>query len=805
MKVKKQLEQLLKKEIVILDGAMGTELQKRGLPEGVCPEQWCLENPSHLLNVHQDYISAGSEIIYTCTFGANRFKLGQYGITDAKGVNAGLTRYACRAAGKKVLVAGDIGPSGCFVAPFGMLSFEEAVEAFKEQVRGLLAGGVDLLVIETMIDIQEARAALIAVKELTPKFVMVTMTYERDGRTLNGTDPVAALVTLQSLGADAVGCNCSCGPQEMGSLIAEMKPYATVPLIAKPNAGLPRLAGNNTVFDMDFQTFASQTKICAVRGANIIGGCCGTTPGHIRELKKVLEKENPQPVRQKSISALSSARQAVLLEKKQTVYIVGERINPTGKKALQQELKSGTFSLVRQMVKEQTAQKADLLDVNMGLPGGDEQELMNRAISLLSTITPLPLVIDSSDPAVIESALRFYPGRALINSVSAEKSKMKRLLTAAAKYGAMCILLPISEKELPLTFEKRRPVIEFLLTQARRHGLTDDDLVIDGLTMAVSSSPDAALQTLSTIEWCAENLSLHTIVGLSNVSFGLPRRRSVNAAFLALARERGLTMAIMNPGEKDTALVEKATEVLCGRDKDAREYIAYCGHIRPEAKQRQADQLPTVFDCIVEGNRDDIVAAIERQQVQGKDSRALLDQEMVPAITHVGKLYDSKQYFLPQLIASAETMKKGFEHIKPHLEKDPAGIKNEKVVILATVRGDIHDIGKNIVALLLQNHGYKVIDLGNNVPAQKIIAGIKEHRPAAVGLSALMTTTMVNMKETIDLAVQEKVNCRFIVGGAVVTESFAHSLGAEYARDGVEAVRILGRLTGQNDQLPGTK
>ena len=799
MNIKKQLKKMISRDILVLDGATGTELQKRGMPPGVCPEAWCCANPEKIKSVHSAYVSAGSRIIYSCTFGANRFKLGQYDISQVNSVNRTLAGLACQAAGKKALVAGDIGPSGHFVRPFGTLSFGQAVEAFKEQVSGLLAGGVDLFVVETMMDIQEARAALVAIRELTAKFVIVTMTFEKDGRTLNGTDPLAALVTLQSLGADAFGCNCSTGPQEMLSLIRKIKPYACVPLVAKPNAGLPRLEDKNTVFDMDPDKFASFAPDFARAGVNLIGGCCGTSPEHISKLKEKVSLYSPLPEACDSLSALSSAGRALVLDKTKGFYVVGEKINPTGKKELQAQLRAAKFSLIRKMAKEQLDQGADLLDVNVGLPDADEPALMEEVLSLLSLISPCPLVIDSSDVLTIESALRFYPGRALINSVSAEKDKMKKLFSLAARYGAMCILLPLSAKELPKTFVRRKEIIEILLNQALKHGLSRDDLIVDAIALASSSSPGAPLETLATIEWCARDQGLHTILGLSNVSFGLPQRKLVNAAFLDLAREKGLSLAIMNPADREAKCIQKAVDVLTGLDRDAREYIKFCSSLKPEAlAQSEAikDKVKDgVFSAIVEGNREEIIDCIRNALDSGREVKSLLDRSMIPAISHVGELFDKKEYFLPQLIASAETMKKGFLFLEPELKKtaDPAARK--ATVILATVEGDIHDIGKNIVALLLQNHGFKVIDLGNDVSAGKIISAIKEYAPEVVGLSALMTTTMVKMREVIELAEKEKISCSFLLGGAVVTEDFASSLGAAYARDGVDAVRVVERLT----------
>ena len=800
MKKVNKVQNLLQKQIVILDGATGTELQKRGLPAGVCPEIWCLDHPDVLSEVHASYAEAGASIVYTCTFGANRFKLKQYGVKkDVYSVNVELAKLAREACGKKTLVAGDIGPTGLFVEPFGPLAFDEAVEAFQEQARGLIDGGCDLIVIETMIDIQETRAALLAVKELSDIFTVVSMTYEKDGHTLGGTPPASALITLQSLGADAVGCNCSAGPEQMVDFIAAMKPYATVPLLAKPNAGMPRLEGLTTVFDMDARSFAASGRNLAAAGAAFLGGCCGTTPAHIEALAKAVGKRKPAMPRKKSISALSSARSFLALRDHDPLYLVGERINPTGKKALQQELTEGKLSIIRQMAQEQEAQGASLLDVNIGQPGIDELQTIKNVIGLLSTTSRLPLVIDSSRVETIEAALRLYPGRMLINSISGEKEKMARLLPVAAKYGAMFILLPLTDGEIPATAKKRQAVIEAIYRKAQKFGFTKDDFVIDGLTMAVASDASAGLETLSTLAWCKKTFKAKTILGLSNVSFGMPGRPWLNAAFLAMAQYCGLTMAIANPASVEFMNVKKAGDALTAREKASTHFINHFAQATPAApgQSGQAKAVPAtpeekVVAAILDGDRDRIIALLDEALQAGKSASQLVDEFMIPAIVKVGDLYEKKIYFLPQLMAAAETMKKGLTHLDPHLKKTAAEDKGK--VLLATVRGDIHDIGKNIVALLLKNYGYCVIDLGKDVSDQAIIDAARKEKPDVIGLSALMTTTMVNMKDVINLARAQGIKTDFLVGGAVVTGDYARSIGAHFAKDGVEAVKVVGTI-----------
>jgi 5-methyltetrahydrofolate--homocysteine methyltransferase len=797
MKEKAYLRSLIEKHILILDGAMGTELKKQGLPAGVCPEAWSVKNPEVVAAVYRDYVEAGADIIYTATFGGNAFKLAEYGEKDVVGINRALAALAKKAAGDRALVAGDIAPFGRFVEPFGEIGFEEAVRAVKLQVQGLLEGGVDLFMIETMMDIQEARAALIAVKETCPAFTIVTMTYEKDGHTLNGTDPVAALITLQSLGADAVGCNCSSGPQEMIPLIKKMKPFAKVPLVAKPNAGLPRLVGGKTVFDMEAEEFGSFGEDFRNAGANLLGGCCGTSPLHIRSLASRLKgRPGIQPARA-SIGAVSSSRKALVFTDNGPLVIIGERINPTGKKTLQEALLKNDFSFVHRLAREQLEKGATLLDINVGHPGVAEAETLARIVQLLSLKVDAPLVLDSAKISAFETALRVYPGRALINSLSGEKEKLQQLLPRAAFYGAMCIVLPLTGKVLPATLEERIPLINGILKEAERFGYTRDDLIVDGLVMALSSKPSAVSETLKTIAYCKRELGMKTLIGLSNVSFGMPARKQINAAFLIQASHEGLTCAIANPNEKSVMDAKVVSDLLRGSDPRSKQFIDYYRENPDENGPRptgdaSADPGQEVERAILDGSDDQIEILIDCALEKGFEPLALVNENMIPAITKVGTLFAEKKYFLPQLLLSAETMEKGFRHLVPALKG--TSYANKGKIIMATVEGDIHDIGKNIVALLLRNHGFEVIDLGKDVSAKLIVKKAKEVKPDVIGLSALMTTTMEKMKDVIDLANEEKLKTAFLLGGAVVTEKYARSLGASYARDGIEAVKRVQEL-----------
>ena len=793
-----KIQELINERVVVLDGAMGTELQARGMPSGVSPESWCTEHPHIVRGIHEAYLEAGADIIYSCTFGGNRLKLSQYGLSDTAEINrklATIAREACRGRG---LVAGDIGPTGHFIEPFGDLGFDEAIEIFKEQIGGLLAGGVDLFIIETMMDIQEARAALIAVRELTDIFTMVTMTYEQDGLTLNGTDPVAAVVTLQSLGAHAVGCNCSTGPIEMKALIEAMKPCATVPVVAKPNAGMPELIDGHTVFPMKPERYAARMKDLVRAGGNLVGGCCGTTPEHIRTLKGVLATEQSEPPRRRAISAVSSPRKAVIFSGDRPVMLIGERINPTGKKQLQEELRQGRMTCIQNMVGEQTREGADLLDINVGVAGIDQEQTMAEVVKLLATTSDLPVVIDSTNLGAIERALRLYPGRVLLNSISGEREKMDKFLPVAAKYGAMFILLPLDDSGVPDSAEGRIDIIGQVFERAETSGFTKEDIVVDGLVMALSSNPEAPGETLKVVEWCSREFGSLTVLGLSNVSFGMPERTWLNAAFLAMAVSKGVSMVIANPAARELLDIKVAADALLTRDRDASRYIARFSQPAqgaPAATQKSG-MSPTdgVTAAIMEGNREDIAPLLERAIASGVTADSLLHECMIPAITVVGQRFDRREYFLPQLLAGAETMKRGVAFLDPYLREGNREMEKKGSILMATVKGDIHDIGKNIVCLMLDNHGFDVIDLGKDVSAERIVEEIKKSRPFLVGLSALMTTTMVQMREIIEGARDEGIDCSFMIGGAVVNEGYATSIGAHYAKDGVDAVRVAGAL-----------
>lgn len=612
---KQAFREFLKKNLFILDGATGTQLQEQGMPQGVCPEKWVLENPHVIRNLHQRYREAGSHGVYACTFGCNAIKLAEFGLEDElESMNKALVQLSREAVGDKGWVIGDLSPTGAQMFPLGLYHFEDIVLSYKKQVKALAEAGVDLFVIETMMDINEARAALIAVKETCDLPVMVSMTYEKNGYTLNGTDPKTAVITLQNLGADAVGCNCSTGPDDMIEIVKAMKPYAKVPLLVKPNAGLPQYENGATTFDMDAETFANHGLALVEAGANIIGGCCGSTPDFISQLSDKVRACKPLSWQEKQGSRITSERMTVTIGQEEPTIVVGERINPTGKKRLQAELRNKNMEYVVTLARDQLEKGATVLDVNVGMNGIDEVEIMKLAVEQLSTFVKVPLSIDSSNVDAIEAALRIYPGRALVNSISLEQHKIERLLPIAKKYGAMFVLLPLSDKGLPKDIDEKHRIIEKVYAHAKALGYQKEDIIVDGLVTTVASNHRAAVETLETVEWCTKEFGVGTIMGLSNISFGLPKRKLVNTAFFAMAISKGLTMAIANPSDELLMNLKLACDVLSIRDKDSLEYIKSFNESKKETK------APEVIKPIDQKNdtEKDILNTIHHMVVQGK-------------------------------------------------------------------------------------------------------------------------------------------------------------------------------------------
>ena len=823
---RQEFRTLIKGHPVFLDGATGSNLQREGMPAGVCPEKWILEHGEVLQTLQRAFVDAGSMIVYAPTFTANRIKLKEYGLDgEIRRINRELVALSREAVGGRAYVAGDITMTGEQLAPIGTLDFEELISVYKEQIGYLVEAGADLLVVETMMSLQETRAALIAAKEVCELPVMATMTFETDGRTLYGTDAVTAAVVLESLGADAVGTNCSTGPDRMTEIVRQIASVTSVPVIAKPNAGLPSLnQEGRTVYDMGAEEFGEGMKALVEAGAAIVGGCCGTTPEHIR---RAVEAVRDMPVRQRSTEGrrfLASERRTVSFGLDDRFFIVGERINPTGKKKLQEQLRAGSMEMVAGFAEEQEACGARVLDINMGMSGVDEKEMMLRAIETVSGVTDLPLSLDSSHVDVLEAALRRYPGRALINSISYEKVKFDNLLPLAKKYGAMFVLLPLSDEGLPESLEEKISIIGKIKARALELGLRREDIVVDGLVTTVGANKSAALETLETIRHCKAD-GLATICGLSNISFGLPERSFVNAAFLTMAIQAGLTMAIANPSQELLVSCASAADLLLNKEGADIGYIQLMEAVKAN-REAQGITIPAgtgirvgsasqtgeastasvtdrLYADVLKGSGGAIVEDTKRALAEGHEARALLDDVLLRAINEVGELFDSGRYFLPQLIASAEAMKMSIEYLEPMLMTGQAGQKMPTVVI-ATVEGDIHDIGKNLVALMLRNYGFRVIDLGKDVPKERIIEAAKEHHAQIIALSALMTTTMQQMRHVIEYAKAQKVDARIIVGGAVITQEYADEIGADgYSRDAADAVKLTKRILNMDKEAEG--
>lgn len=807
--------ELVKNGPVLLDGATGTNLQKAGMPVGVCPEQWILENSEVLIDLQKRYVEAGTYILFAPTFTASRIKLKEYGLEDhLEEMNRKLVALSKEAAkGTNALVAGDLTMTGEQLYPLGDLMFEDLVDVYKEQAKIIAEAGADLFVVETMMSLQECRAAVLAIREVCDLPVMVSLTYNEDGRTLYGTDPVTAVVVMQSLGADAVGMNCSTGPEAMLEPIAKMAEYAAIPLLAKPNAGMPELIDGQTVFNVEPEEFAEVGKKLVEEGAAIIGGCCGTTPEHIRALKEAVKGIPVKAPLQTKRRMLTSERKSVEITLDGRFMVIGERINPTGKKKLQAELKEGSLNLVRTMALEQEENGASILDINMGMNGIDEKEMMLRTIYEVTSTVDCPLCIDSSHVDIIEAALRIYPGRALINSISLEKEKFEKLLPIAKKYGAMFILLPLSDEGLPKDSAEKHGIIRTIMDEAVRIGMAKEDIIVDGLVATIGANPNAALECFETFSYCKNELELPTACGLSNISFGLPERTYVNTAFLTMAIANGLTMAIANPSQELLMNAAFASDMLLNKKESDIRYIErmnflsekYAGMERVMVQKTPAGTSAAggeirkestgsgVFQAVLKGNKEHVLEEVKKMLDGGAKPDEIINEHLIAAINEVGELFDKKKYFLPQLISSANTMKLAIEYLEPMLER--SNTEAMATIVVATVEGDIHDIGKNLVVLMLKNYGYHVIDLGKDVPADVIVDTAMNEGAKVIGLSALMTTTMMRMKDVVELAKEKGCTAKIVIGGAAITESFSDEIGADgYSKDAAECVKLVERL-----------
>ena len=799
----------LKSKILLLDGSMGVMLQDRGLPAGYAPDLWNIERPDIVLEVHREYVKAGSDIILTNTFGSTRLRLSEYGAENRlREINQEAVRIACKAAGDRAFVAGDIGPCGVTVHPLGELSFDDAVDIFSRQVEALASAGCDLIVIETMFDLIEVRAAVVAAKTSAKGLpIAALMTFTQDGRTDTGTDPETAATVLDGLGVDIIGVNCSTGPAEMVGVVKKMAQTTNSFICAQPNAGLPTNVGGKTVFPASAEEIASYAEQFAEAGVNILGGCCGTTPDYIKLLSQKVKGKRPIP---KSVSEglkITSRAKTVYIGRGFPFLKIGEKINPTGRKAFAGAIREGRMDMVAAEARGQYEAGAMALDVNVGVPMTDESGNMGRAVESVQTIVDIPLVIDSSSVEAIERGLKVYAGKALVNSVNAEPERMEKLFPGIKKYGAAVIAL-LAGNDIPEKAIDRVKIAEDILKQAMSYGIRREDLIFDCLALTVSAAQEASAQTLETIRLIKEKLGCPTILGVSNVSFGLPNRKIIHNTFLSMAIGYGLDAAIINPYDPDMHNVVLAASLFSGRDVGCRGYIFFHetnppsvisnlkerveGGISVEKKEKGIREK--IFDAVVEGNRDGIAILVNKGLEEGVDPDDMFLNVMTPAIRHLGDLFAERKKFIPHLVASAEAMKKGVDVLTPIMERKGA-VEKKGTVIMATVKGDIHDLGKNICCMMLKNFGFEVIDLGKNVPCEDIIHAAKLHDADIIGLSALMTTTMMQMKVVRDAVREQGLPCKIIIGGAVTTKRFADEIGVDgYSKDVGDVVHVTEEL-----------
>ncbi len=788
------LETLLRKKIIILDGAFGTLLQQAGLQPGETPELWSIDHADEVVRIHRSYIEAGSDIVYSNTFGANRYKLAESPYSTQEVVRASIANARKACSGSEGLVALDIGPIGQLLEPMGNLPFEEAYDIFREIV---VAGrdGADLIVIETMTDLREIKAAVLAAKEHSDLPVLCTMTFEENGRTFTGTSPAIMALTIGGLGVAAIGLNCSLGPDQLAPILAELARWTNLPLIVKPNAGLPDPVTNT--YNVDEYSFAKQIELLIDQGASVIGGCCGTGPKYIAELARRCKDRTPQRPEQVIAPAVCSATQVVTYDQPR---IIGERINPTGKKKFQQALKDQNMSYIINQAMTQLDGGADILDVNVGMPGIDERQTMASVISGIQEVCDVPLQLDSSSVEVLAEALRLYNGKAIVNSVNGEEESLQHILPLVKKYGAAVVGLTLDEEGIPKTVEKRFAIAEKICNRALDTGIPRRDIIIDCLTLTASAEQAAAMDTLTAVKMVKERLGVRTVLGVSNISFGLPNRGLINHNFLAMALLSGLDLAIINPNTAEMTGAVRAYRLLANIDKNADHYIqAYAGQsAAPSAttETKTSGQAMDICEAIARGLKAE-AAEITRGLLEHLEPMAIVNAKLIPALDSVGTNFETGKIFLPQLLQSAAAAQEAFSVIRDTISASDVQPVSKGKIVIATVKGDIHDIGKNIAKVLLENYGYTVIDLGRDVAPEKILAAVEQHDCNLVGLSALMTTTLKSMEETITLLKQKRPNCKIMVGGAVLTPGYAKEIGATYyvkdAKEGTDIAKDVFR------------
>lgn len=786
--------------IHIFDGAMGTMLQNAGMKPGECPELLNVTKPQIVQQVHRAYFEAGSTIIETNTFGGSRIKLDEYGLGDrVVEINKAAVENVRIATDGKVKIAGSMGPTGKFIKPLGELTFDEDYANYYEQAKALAEAGADYLLIETCIEIQEMRAALLAAKDACNLPVICQMSYSEDGRTVTGTDPQTAAIILSAMGADIIGANCSLGPEQLIPIVRTLAENCTCPISIQPNAGMPHLVDGKTVFPMTPEDFAVWAPKLVEAGATFVGGCCGTTPAHIAAIKKALANVS-EPVRKAPSQdlALTSRSKTVFIGKDLPTRLIGERINPTGRKKLGAEIKNGSFLSVKREAIEQTQAGADILDVNMGVAGIDQEKAMDKAITEISQLVSTPLAIDTSDAKALEAGLKAYPGRALINSVSGEENRLRDFIPLAKRYGAAILCLPLSNDGIPKTGEKRLAMAQKIIAEAKKHGLKDNDFLLDALVMTIAADENACNEVLNTLRLYRKHIGSPSTMGLSNISFGLPNRPLFNSTFFTMCLAAGLDAPIMNPYDEHMQDALSASSALLGKDPNGRAYsLKHSGQNIPAAKAKNVatsgDIIEDIKNAIISGEKESIAEMVEKALNDGHKPNEITDKALSAAMNVVGKDFGAKKIFLPQVMLSAEAMREAFLKIKERIPAD--SVSSKGTIVIATVKGDIHDLGKNIVAALLENNGYKVIDLGKDVDKETIISEAEKHNADMIGLCSLMTTTITQIDKVIAELKKSKFKTKVMIGGAVVTKEYADNVGADaYASDGVEAVELAKKL-----------
>lgn len=792
--VSMNIRDFIKNNIVYLDGGMGTLLQKNGLQPGELPERWNISHPEVIKEIHKSYYDSGSNIVNTNTFGANSLKFDADELSEIiyhAVKNADEARKASSGKQEK-FIALDVGPTGKLLKPLGDLDFEDAVKAFAEVISLGVKYGVDLITIETMNDSYETKAAVLAAKENSDLPIIVTNAYGENGRLMTGADPAVMAAMLEGMGIDAIGANCSLGPKQLMGVMDELLNYCSVPVAFKPNAGLPKSDGKVTYYDVDAEEFAQDIKLAVANGVRIVGGCCGTTPEYIKKVCELTRDMRPKEIEKKTYSVCTSYNKAVFFGEKP--ILIGERINPTGKKRFKQALLENDIGYILQEAVNQQAKGVHVLDVNVGLPGIDEAQMLTNSVCELQCVTDLPLQIDSSDPVAMESALRRYNGKAMINSVNGKEENLNAIFPLVKKYGGFVVALTLDEKGIPSTVDGRMKIARKILLTAALYGINKKDIIFDPLAMTVSADKMSAVTTLETVKKITEQLSCNTSLGVSNVSFGLPSRDLVNAAFFTTAMENGLSAAIMNPYSERMMEAYYSFNVVKGLDENCMDFINFASRqeVQPTAKQESS---LTLKEAIEKGLKEK-ASKITTAMLGNSAPLDIVNAHVIPALDNVGKRFEEKKLFLPQLLMSAEAAKASFEVIKATMSADGSSVKKGSIVI-ATVHGDIHDIGKNIVKLLLENYGYNVIDLGKNVPPETVLRAVTDNHAPLVGLSALMTTTVPAMEETVKLIKENAPWCKTVVGGAVLTQDYADKIGADkYAADAMETVRYAESVIG---------